>query len=335
MNFSTIGDLAHSFVLRRDSVALKQQIDRLSAELVSGQNSDPGRHLNGHLRPLLDVEYRLTVLSAQRTAAREAATDTAIMQTALGQVQDITGDLAQQTVTLSPSQTQPQLDTLAASARQALGGLIGALNTDVAGRSLFAGSQTNVAPLASSDALISELKASLSGATDAAEFKTRLDRFFDTEDGGFQTQIYKGGRDGISPYQLGAGESVTLNIRADDPAFRSVLKNSAGLAILAEDGLSMDPATRRELAESVGQSLRSQQTELSVLRGKLGSAEAHIARATTRITSEIAGLDVARADLIGADPFATAAKLEQAQFQLETLYTVAARVSRLNLVNFL
>jgi flagellar hook-associated protein 3 FlgL len=46
-------------------------------------------------------------------------------------------------------------------------------------------------------------------------------------------------------------------------------------------------------------------------------------------------LEIARADLVAIDPFEAATRMEAAQTQLETLYSVTARLSRLSLVDFL
>ena len=56
---------------------------------------------------------------------------------------------------------------------------------------------------------------------------------------------------------------------------------------------------------------------------------------TIRAAAEATALGLAREALIGADPYEAAAALEAAETQLETLYTLTARISRLSLVNFL
>lgn len=94
MNFQTIGDLAQNFALRRQGLELRQQMDRLGLELSRGRVADLGHHLSGNLLPLADIEHELVLLSAHRTAVREAATDTSIMQTALDRVQTATTELA-------------------------------------------------------------------------------------------------------------------------------------------------------------------------------------------------------------------------------------------------
>ena len=56
---------------------------------------------------------------------------------------------------------------------------------------------------------------------------------------------------------------------------------------------------------------------------------------SARNEAEETSLEFARNSLLAADPFETATELENVQFYLQSLYTVTARNSQLNLVNFL
>ena len=77
------------------------------------------------------------------------------------------------------------------------------------------------------------------------------------------------------------------------------------------------------------------QDRLSALRADVGFAEARIEEAQTRNSAARVGLETARNQLLVADPYETAIRLEEAQFQLESLYSVTARTARLSLLNFL
>ncbi|WP_297772839.1 flagellin [uncultured Roseovarius sp.] len=335
MNFQTIGDLAQSFALRRQGVELRQQLDRLGQELGTGRVSDPGQHLSGHLLPLADIEHELVVLSGHQTAAREATLDTAVMQAALERVQSDTTDLAAHALSLKATGNVAQLNILVIESEQVLATLVGALNTDAAGRSLFAGAQTDRAPLAPADMLLSELRIALDGVKDRTDLLTRVDAFFEGAAGGFRANIYRGATSEVAPYQLGSGESVALNIRADDPALREALKHVALIALSADETLPLADAERIDLASNAGAGLQEHQNALTALRANLGLAEGRIAQASSRIAAEMTSLEIARSEMVSADAFETAVELEQVQLQLETLYTVTARASRLSLVNFL
>jgi len=335
MPLQSIGDMAQSFALRRQSVELNRQMDRLTQELSSGVASDIPRHLSGNLLQLADVERDLSVLDARRDVARVATTDAEVMQTSLDRVQATTGDLATNALSAGFTAGGVQISTVTNEARSALETITGALNSDVAGRALFAGNKTDTAPMASADVLLGALKSALTGATDTSDIRARLDTFFDDPAGGFATMVYKGGTDGLTPRDLGAGESVALDIRADDPAVRDVMKQTALIAIADDASLELYQQDRRELIGSAGEMLLNGQTGLTGLRANLGFAQERIAQAESRISAGLTSLNIARNDLISVDIPSTAVELEQVQSQLETLYTLMARSARLSLVNFL
>jgi flagellar hook-associated protein 3 FlgL len=335
MTLQSIGDMAQSFALRRQSVELNRQMDRLTQELSSGVASDIPRHLSGNLLQLADVERDLSVLDARRDVARTAATDADVMQTALDRVQTATGDLATDAVTAGYAAGGVQTSTVTTEARAALETIVGALNSDMAGRALFAGNTTDRAPLAGADVLLDALTNALSGAADATDIRSRLDTFFDAPAGDFATMLYQGGTDGLRPRDLGAGESVALDIRADDPALRDAMKQTALIAVLDEGSLGLSQQDRRDLIGTAGERLLGGQDNLTALRADLGFAEERIAQAESRISAGLSSLNIARNDLLSVDTPSTAVELEQVQSQLEMLYTLTARSARLSLVNFL
>ncbi|MGX0903198.1 flagellar hook-associated protein 3 FlgL [Roseovarius sp. MBR-79] len=333
MTLQSIGDLAQEFVLRRQAVSLTREMNRLTQEVSTGQAADLARHLSGHLAPLADIDRALVLAEAQSGAARLAATDAALMQTALERVQTEAQRLAE--VALAVPAGGGSTSLLVAEARGALSAMIGALNVDAAGRALFSGDRSDVAPMASAETLLTGLRAALAGAPDRAGIETALDAFFDAPGGGFEAAVYRGGRGSAAGVSLGAGETVALSIRADDAALRSQLKSTAMAALVDDESLSLSSADRRAMAGALGERLLAGQEGVIGLRARLGTAEARIDAAASRIGAEKTGLAIARNDLVSVDVFASATALEGVQFQLEALYTITARTARLNLAAFL
>lgn len=71
------------------------------------------------------------------------------------------------------------------------------------------------------------------------------------------------------------------------------------------------------------------------VQSRVGATEARIEIAASRSAGARAAYETARLDTLAVDPYATATRLQETQTQLETLYTLTARLSGLNLVNFL
>ncbi len=71
------------------------------------------------------------------------------------------------------------------------------------------------------------------------------------------------------------------------------------------------------------------------LTARLGTTEAASSMRASATMPRNLRFETARLGLISVDPYETASKLQEAQTQLETLYSITARMSRLSLVNFL
>jgi flagellar hook-associated protein 3 FlgL len=335
MNSHSIGDLAQSLTLRRQSASLKSELIRLTQELSSGQVADVTRHLNGNFDQIGDIENRIALSDARGVAVNEALIHATAMQVALEHVQTQMVDASGVATLASDAAGGSAISAAAFSARGALDAIVSALNTEVAGRPVFAGTSLDASPIASADTLMDAVISAVSGATDALGVIAALDAFFGDSGGGFETVIYQGGSQDMSPFRLGEGEAVRLSIRADNSVLRGALKDTVMASLVGEDTLALNGGERLALLRQASGSMRTQIDGLTNLRSDLGYAEGRIGQSASRNAAERTSLLMARGDLLSVDLFDTASKLEQVQLQLETIYTLTARTSRLNLVNFL
>lgn len=335
MALTSIGDLARGFTLRTRNAELNQTLTRLQTEVVTGKAADPVAHLDGHTSYLSRIEGDLVRAESFGTSAREVQIMTTTMQTALTRVGDASEDLVGSLSTTVSAAGAGDVSVAAAEARGVLESIVSALNTSIGGRQLFSGTAVKTAPLASADRLLSELKTGLAAATSPADAAALADDFFNSPGGGFETLIYQGASEGLAPVRLGAGEAADLNLRADHSAFRETLKH-VSLAALADDpGLALAPSDRQAVIKGAMDGLLAGKDARVALQADLGVAEERIDKARSRIESETTALKMARNELLAIDPFEAATELQGVQSQLETLYEVTARTSRLSLANFL
>ncbi|UXX82268.1 flagellin [Roseovarius pelagicus] len=334
MTLTSIGDLAQTFVMRRQNAALKSRMSQLTLELATGRSADLVRHLGGNMTWLSDIEHQTVVQGGYQTAAREAGITAGAMQSALGRVHELARDLGANAVVAGSTVGSTARNTAAVEARGALEAMIAALNISVAGRPVFAGTDLSTPPLLAGEGLLDAARSATAGAVTAADVASALDVFFGPG-GGFETDVYQGNTDDVAAIRLGAGAAVQLSIRADDVALRSVMKNTVMTALADDPGLMLDDAARDTLIGWGAEGLLTQSDALVEIQANLGFAESRIAQAESRISSELSALEIARNTLTSVDPFDTASELEEVQFQLETIYTVTARSSRLNLASFL
>ena len=331
----SIGDLAQTFMLRRQNVELQKQNQRLLEELASGRAADTVRHLSGDFSHLAEIEHDLVVLESYRFSANDARTVATTMQTALERVQDLGAELSESAIAGATLDGRVQISALSEQARQSLDVMVSALNTESAWRGLFSGSKSDGSAIIPAQDVIAASRAALGGAATAADIMAGLDSFFQASGGAFETDVYMGATEAPTPFQLGEDEKVQLDLRADNPAIRETLKFTVAMALATDPALGLTGEEAHMLLRQAGSGLFDAQSELTEVRAHLGYVEQRIDQAITRVSSELSTLEQARGDLLSVDPFQTATDLETTQSQIEMLYTLTARSARLSLVSFL
>ncbi|MEM7632062.1 MAG: flagellin [Pseudomonadota bacterium] len=334
MNATSFGDLAQSFLLQRRGSDLKAEMNRLNEELVSGQVSDVKSVLAGNTSYLAGIENDLRTLAGYQTATNEAAFFTDAMQTSLDRVQSSSSGYSQDLITSARNGTEPILDQLSRDARNELETIVSALNTNVGGRALFGGTATGQTPVADVDTILGALRTAVAGSTTVDDMRTAIDTWFDSPTG-FADTGYTGSATALSPMRIGEGETVSVAITAETGALREVIKGVATAALAEDSTLALTVEQKRDLLDRAGTDLLSDQDGLTAIRADVGAAQERIDIVATRNSAQSTSLEYARGALLSVDPYETATKLEEVQFQLQSLYTITARMSDLSLVNFI
>lgn len=333
MTFTTIGDLAQAFQTRRQNVALTRELNRLTQELSTGRRTQLGGGASGDYSPLARIERELTTLRSETFAVTEAQHFVTTLQSVLDRTQATLTSLTGNIFTVVAPAQPALMPGVIGQARADFAAMVGALNTDIAGRRLLAGTATDGPALAPPAEILTALEAIVAAEPTAADARAAIDAWF-APGGGFDTVAYVGAITALAPMRFG-GEDVALDITAQDPALRQAL-GAAALAALAGTaplGTSdLDRADTLRLAAERGLAATDQLTQL---RARVGTAESTVDRADTRTAARISALELARAELTDVDPFATATRAREVQTQLEALYTLTARLSRLSLVEYL
>lgn len=331
---ASFGDLASSFVQRTRNTALKQQIDRLTGELASGRISETREILSGNTSYLTDIESRISTLSGYRNATAEATHFATGLQLALNQINETGLNLAGSLLAASNGIAGPAGADVGPEAQNAMRSIVGRLNAQVAGRHIFSGTATDRPPLPDADTILAGLSAAIAGATTPDTMITAARDWFD-DPAGFAGLMYSGSNDDLAPIALSPTERVNLDIKATDPRLGKTL-SLIGVAAIAEDpAFALDTAQLTELFGKAGQNLLVAQDDVISMQSNVGFVEARIEKVAARNAAEGTSLDFARKQLISIDPFEAATRLEQTQFQLQSLYSVTVSMSRLSLVNFL
>jgi len=334
MKISSIGDLARTLVLQNRSVEIRNDIATLTDELATGQVSDISQHLNGDMSHLADINYRMDRNQGYATGIAEAGLFAQTLQISLENLSNRTGDLASSLTAFGNYGIEVNRTQASMQAESELQAMIGSLNQSVAGRSLLAGTATDQVPLKPAKEFLDALRAEVAGATTADDVIQAAQTWFD-DPSGFTATLYQGSDQSLAPRKLGENDEVSLTLRADDPAIREVLMNTTLAALATDPSVGLSDAEQTELLQKTGSNLRQSREELVGLQANVGYVEGRIELAKTENAASTTSLELARDQLIGADQFEVAARLQSVQTQLQALYSVTARTSSLSLVNFL
>ncbi|MCW1918344.1 flagellin [Rhodobacter sp. KR11] len=335
MSYFTLGDLAQFRIMTRHGTRLRSQMNELSVEATTGLTADKTTRLKGNYVQLAGIESRLNQIEAFRNVTTEQLILTSGMQTALSTVTDQTKALGAALLAGVSSQSDLRIDALADQAMSTLQSSLSALNSRIGERALFSGTATDVSPFGSAEDLMVALKDAVtaSGALTSAGVAAAVEDFF-ADPAGFQAVMYKGSG-ATNAVQIGPDETAQIDITGMDPAVVAAIKGTAMAGLLAEGVLAGSTTGRSDLMKRAGESLIGTQQMLASLTARLGTTEAAMQNAATRNDAEKNALETARLNLLSVDPYAVAAKYQETQGQLEKLYTLTSRASRLSLVDYL
>lgn len=334
MSFQGVGDLAQSFQLRRDNARLQVEFKTLSDELSSGRTADLGRAVSGDFGALSGIERALQAISAYETTAAETRLMADTAQSTLELVRSKGTDSSPALLLASADFQAGLVDAAVESAARAFEDAVSALNIRVGDRSVFAGIATDGPAIANAETMLTELETMIAAETTAAGVETVVSDWFGPG-GGYEVTGYLGNTAPLSDIPISQDERVTLEVTAADQGVRDILAGLALGALLDRGALAGDNDERGNLTRAAGNALVQADYEITSTRARLGVTQERIEDAETRNASEGQTLDLARAELVEVDPYETAARLASLEVQLETLYAVTARLSRLTLSDYI
>lgn len=337
MNYVSVGDMAQSYMLRKHNVQLKQTMNTLTEEVVTGIRGDIGSAVKGDFTSLAAVERSIGILASYKQANTEASVFLGSMQTALEVVQDMATSVGSALIAAGVGDNTAAVNATTADAAQRFSSVIAALNTNVSGRYVFSGAATDTKPLAAADVMLDALETAISGLSTSEDIVAAVETWFDAPagSGGFTDIGYMGGDQSLSPMRIADGDSVSVTLTASDQSIRDTLKGFALAALVGEGRVPSSVTTRAQLTEAAGSMIMTVDASLTSERTKIGTAEGLIEEAQTRNSAETSSLALARAAMIEADPYDTATALEAVKTQIETLYTLTSRLSALTLTDYL
>ncbi|SEV89466.1 flagellar hook-associated protein 3 FlgL [Aliiroseovarius sediminilitoris] len=335
MTFASYGDLASTFQTRHLTAQIKQDMARLGLELSTGRKTDMATQVSGDFGPVAGIEHSLKLQTAYAQSVKEAATILEGAQTVLGNIQDQVETLSGGLHIAIGSQNAGVFQDTGVDARERLSSVISNLNTSLGGRALFAGTATDGPALADASAILSGVMSAISGETTAAGIADQIDNWFKAPGGGFDTLGYLGSGQDLGPFRLRDGEVASQPVKANSPEIRDLLAALTKSAVMGEGVLTGDLDAQKDLASRSSNGLLNAIDDLTNVRANIGSVEARIEAASASNVAEKSALELSYNRLTAADPYETATALQALYDQMESLYTVTARLSNLTFTDYM
>lgn len=335
MNVTSVGDLSKNLQLRRDTGRIKSDLFRLSNELSSGIDSNLVARFKGDFGPLAGVERGLVRSESFLAVIAERQLVVGNQQVSITNLRAL-GEVSSSLLVVQDTGDPTLVESAGQDALSRFSSAIANLNTQSGGRSIFAGVATDRPAIADAETILADIEAEIAvlGAITADDVALVVNDWFATG-GGYDTVGYIGGDAEQSGPQISEGETSPASLTADEDAIRSFLSGLATGALLGRGVLTTEPVEQGKLARISGLRLFEADANLVKLQASIGSSENQIERARSEVLAEKESLQLARTELIGVDPYETAVELQSAETQLETLYSITARLSRLSLTGYL
>ncbi len=334
MSVTSVGDMTQQFLSMRAGGTIKSDLARLANSLSSGRVADIPRHLNGETARFTGITHKLAQLEGFRLVGRETSQMLDGIQSIVGRVDTVRSQLAGQVLLVSDSSTMAQVDEAARLAVGAFETMVSALNTRVADRALMSGREVETTSLIPAQTILADLRTAIGTDRTATGISAIVSAWFDDPAGGFVMTAYQGDAGDDIQRQVSEDRRIDVSARADDPAIRQTLM-AVALAAVTADLPGLGGEAKMRLVQESGSELFGAASQIVAMQARIGSAQAVLAETQAEMSAQETGLKMASNDLVSADPFDTATRLQSVQLQLETHYSVVGRLSQLSLLRFI
>jgi len=334
MPFSSIGDLATSLIQSQSNILAKRNLQRFSTELTTGVTSDVKGVLRNDLAQQVHWRQDLASNGVLEETLSEALTRVEAKQLALNSINETATSLANDISTSLASRSGIAFGALSSIGGDELEHAVSLLNTQVAGKSVFSGTATDSAALAFADDILSAVKAYVGPSTTSVDIEQGVDNWINDTTSGFEAVAYLGSNDETS-IRLSNNRVIYEESKANHPALKSLLKNLILVTIAGDETLGLDSSEKTSLLDTASNGIRTASAQMIELEADVGHVVSELQSARSSASAEIATIEQIRSNILGIDEFEVASKLQQAELQLEKIYTVTARSARMSLLEFL
>jgi len=328
-------DLASAMKLSEQSLRTKTALEVASQELSTGMKVNLVEATAGDLGKLFAIDRTLSRLSSEADAIQLAGGKSALAQVALGKIHENLVDFGPQLLSAVERGDTRSSQLIARDAQQALGAVVSALNVRYGRHSIFAGAALDQQAVAPAETVVNDVATIVAGAVDSTAALAAIDDYFFGPAGGFEGNFFLGSVQDAPPFRDESGETIEYAQRADSTEIRNAIRALAIAVVASEAPNFLGTSDQVNLLREAGSAAIAATDSVTTLRATLGFAEGRLEGASAQNQAMNGVFALERSSIVSVDPYETATKFEALQAQMQTIYTITARLSGLSLTNFL
>ncbi len=352
---SATSSYARSLLLQQTTQYLQNQLGTLTDEVSSGTLASPARALGSGAALIYQLQYQSDEQTGLQTSMTTAGNTLDTVQTALSGIASVASSV--ETSSLSANvQTDTGYAALASEAQGATQQVLGLLNTQANGQSVFGGDNSSGPAMSTADAaggptatiasVVSAAVAANGGPLTADTVAGLLtgtngiSSVFDDSNSDPSAR-YSGAfflpSDDGKPTQVltGQSQSISYSTKGNQQAFRDLLHGLSLLGTLDAPSSTMDDTAKAQIVTAATGLLQKGQSELTAEQGVLGAKQSELQTAVSVQKSTATATLAKITSLEQADTYADATKITALQTQLQASYEITAQLSKLSFVNYM
>lgn len=338
MKTSFVSNLAVQNAMRLTIQQGQAELLKLQTEVTTGRHADVGLALGSSAARSVSLQRELARLGTLVDTNSVVTQRLAASQSALSAMAEAAQQVRNTLVTFKGNDAADQLAIQKTEIQSAMSAFSSAANLSFNGEFLFAGINTDVRPLEDYNAAAKSTfdtalatYMSANGITSMSDFtKAQMEDFitntleplYDTE---WAADWSKASSQNMTS-RISTTEVVQSSTNATTEGFRKFALASVIALELMDENVSSE--VRAYIGEAALGYVEQANTQITAERSTLGISEARVKKANTSLQAQIKLINTHITDLEGVDTYEASTRMNTLLTQVETSYTLTARIQR-------
>ncbi len=347
MKTSFVSNLAVQNAMRLTIQQGQAELLKLQTEVTTGRHADVGLALGSSAARSVSLQRELARLDTLVDTNSVVTQRLAASQSALATMAEAAQQVRNTLVTFKGNDAADQLAIQKTEIQSAMSAFSSAANLSFNGEFLFAGINTDVRPFEDYGAAAKSTFDTALATYMSANGIASMSDFTKAEMEDFITNtlepLYASDAQWAADWSKASSQNMTSRISTTEVVQSSTNATTEGFrkfALASVIALElMDANVSSEVRAYIGETalgyVEQANTQITAERSTLGISEARVKKANTSLQAQIKLINTHITDLEGVDTYAASTRMNTLLTQVETSYTLTARIQRLSLIDFL